>query len=37
MPWRKRAAEYRKKEAETYGELAREAIEGKNSGYDKYV
>ncbi|KAF8532179.1 cytochrome P450 [Gautieria morchelliformis] len=37
MPWRKRAAEFRKKEETIYGNLARQAIEGKNSGFDNWA
>ncbi|GLB41043.1 putative monooxygenase activity [Lyophyllum shimeji] len=37
MPWRTRAAKFRAKEEELYGNFAREAIEGKNSGLDTWA
>ncbi|KAG5730749.1 Steroid 17-alpha-hydroxylase/17,20 lyase [Termitomyces sp. T112] len=37
MPWRKRAAEFRRKEEMFYGNMARDAIEGNNSHLDTWA
>ncbi|KAG6844546.1 hypothetical protein H0H87_006030 [Tephrocybe sp. NHM501043] len=37
MPWRKRGAEFRRKEEILYANFAKEAIEGKNSHFDTWA
>ncbi|KAG6909897.1 hypothetical protein DXG01_014711 [Tephrocybe rancida] len=37
MPWRTRAAEFRRKEETLYANFAKEAIEGKNSHFDTWA
>ncbi|KAJ7091817.1 cytochrome P450 [Mycena epipterygia] len=37
MPWRRRAAEFRKKEETVYANLARQAIEGENSSIENWA